>query len=96
LPDARFVVFHGEGGYRANLPLDALTPDVLLATELDGAPLPPERGGPLRLIAPSRYAWKSVKWLRGVEFVRDDAPGFWEGYGYSATADPWTDDRFAR
>lgn len=95
-PDARFVVFHGEGGYTANLPLAAVTADALLATALDGAPLPAARGGPLRLIVPNRYAWKSVKWLRGIEFAHDDAPGFWERYGYSATADPWTEDRFAR
>ncbi|HEX5499681.1 MAG TPA: molybdopterin-dependent oxidoreductase, partial [Thermomicrobiales bacterium] len=95
LPEARFVIFHGEGGYAANLPLAALSPDVLLAASLGGAPLPPERGGPLRLIAPNRYAWKSVKWLRGIEFARADAPGFWERYGYSATADPWREERFA-
>ncbi|HEU0115959.1 MAG TPA: molybdopterin-dependent oxidoreductase [Thermomicrobiales bacterium] len=94
-PEARFVIFHGDGGYTANLPLDALSPDVLLATSLAGEPLSPERGGPLRLIAPNRYAWKSVKWLRGIEFARENAPGFWERYGYSATADPWTEDRFA-
>jgi DMSO/TMAO reductase YedYZ molybdopterin-dependent catalytic subunit len=96
LPEARFVIFHGDGGYAADLPLTALTPNVLLATGLAGAPLPPARGGPLRVIAPDRYAWKSVKWLRGIEFARDDAPGFWERYGYSATADAWTEERFDR
>jgi len=96
LPEARFVIFHGEGGYTANLPLTAMTPDVLLATAHDGAPLSPERGGPVRLVAPNRYAWKSVKWLRGIEFARDDAPGFWERYGYSASADPWAEERFDR
>lgn len=93
--DARFVVLHGEGGYTANLPLEAmLAADVLLATHHNGAPLTPERGGPLRAVVPRRYAWKSVKWLRGLEFLRDDRPGFWESYGYSNSADPWREERF--
>jgi DMSO/TMAO reductase YedYZ molybdopterin-dependent catalytic subunit len=93
--DARFVLLHGEGGYSANLPLDALLDDdVVLATGHDGEPLTVDHGGPLRAVVPGRYAWKSVKWLRGIEFLRDDQPGFWEGYGYSDSADPWQEERF--
>jgi DMSO/TMAO reductase YedYZ molybdopterin-dependent catalytic subunit len=95
-PAARFVLLHGEGGYCANLPIDAfLAPDVVLATHHAGEPLTPEHGAPLRAVVPSRYAWKSVKWLRGIEFLAADRPGFWEGYGYSNSADPWREERFA-
>lgn len=95
LPEARFVLLHGEGGYTANLPLGVfLDEDVLLATGHDGAPLSPEHGAPVRAVAPRRYAWKSVKWLRGVEFLAADRPGYWEGYGYSDSADPWREERF--
>jgi DMSO/TMAO reductase YedYZ molybdopterin-dependent catalytic subunit len=92
---ARFVVLHGEGGYTANLHLDAfLDEDVVLATHHGGEPLSPEHGAPLRAVVPGRYAWKSVKWLRGVEFLAEDRPGFWETYGYSNSADPWREERF--
>ena len=95
LPEAGFVLLHGEGGYTANLPLGVfLEEDVLLATGHDGAPLSPEHGAPVRAVAPRRYAWKSVKWLRGVEFLAADRPGYWEGYGYSDSADPWREERF--
>jgi DMSO/TMAO reductase YedYZ molybdopterin-dependent catalytic subunit len=93
--EARFVMLHGEGGYTANLPLPVfLGDDVILATHHAGEPLTPEHGAPLRAVVPSRYAWKSVKWLREIEFLPDDAPGFWEGYGYSNAADPWREERF--
>jgi DMSO/TMAO reductase YedYZ molybdopterin-dependent catalytic subunit len=93
---ARFVLLIGEGGYSANLPLEVfLAPDVVLATHHAGEPLTPDHGAPLRAVVPSRYAWKSVKWLRAVEFLGDDQPGFWEGYGYSHSADPWREERFA-
>jgi len=96
LPTARFVVLHGEGDYTANLPLEVFAGDaVLLAIDHGGAPLTPEHGAPLRAVIPSRYAWKSVKWLRGIEFLAEDRPGFWEGYGYSNSADPWREERFA-
>ena len=96
LPDARFVLFHAEGGYTANLPLAALDDnDAILATAHDGEPLTPEHGAPLRVVIPKRYAWKGAKWLRGIELLAEDRPGFWEGYGYSATADPWREERFA-
>jgi DMSO/TMAO reductase YedYZ molybdopterin-dependent catalytic subunit len=94
-PSARFVVLHGEGGYTANLSLaDFLDRRVVIATHHDGEPLTPEHGAPLRAVIPDRYAWKSVKWLRGVEFLAEDRPGYWESFGYSNSADPWREERF--
>lgn len=94
LPAARFVVAHAQQGYTAGLPLAALQDDdVLLADEAEGAPLAPEHGGPLRLLVPSRYFWKSAKWLRALEVRADDQPGFWESFGYHANADPWREER---
>ncbi len=92
---ARFVLLHGEGGYTANLRLATfLEDDVVLAFEHDGQALTAEHGGPLRAVVPGRYAWKSVKWLRGIEFMAEDRPGFWEEFGYSYSADPWQEERF--
>jgi DMSO/TMAO reductase YedYZ molybdopterin-dependent catalytic subunit len=96
LPVARFVLLHGEGDYSANLPLEAIfDEDMMLATHHGGEPLAPKHGAPLRAVAPKRYAWKSVKWLRGMEVLAEDRPGFWEEYGYSNSADPWREERFA-
>lgn len=95
-PAARFVVAHAEAEYAANLPLQALAePGSLLAYEADGEPLAPAHGGPLRLVVPTRYFWKSVKWLRALELRADDTPGTWERYGYSNDADPWREERYA-
>lgn len=95
-PGARFVLAHAEQGYTANLPLEVLDDDdVLLADMADGAPLTPEHGYPLRLIVPKRYFWKGPKWIRGLEFLKEDRPGFWERYGYHNDADPWLEQRFA-
>jgi DMSO/TMAO reductase YedYZ molybdopterin-dependent catalytic subunit len=92
---ARFVVLHGEGGYSANLAIEHfLDQTVLLATHHNGDPLTPEHGAPLRAVIPGRYAWKSVKWLRGVEFLAEDRLGLWESFGYSSSADPWREERF--
>lgn len=94
-PSARFVLLHGEAGYTANVPIDAfLSENVVLATLHNGQPLTPEHGAPLRIVIPERYAWKSVKWLRGLEFLAEDRPGFWETFGYSSSADPWREERF--
>jgi DMSO/TMAO reductase YedYZ molybdopterin-dependent catalytic subunit len=94
-PAARFVVLHGEGGYSANLSMDDfLHPRVVIATHHAGEPLSPDHGAPLRAVIPERYAWKSVKWLRSVEFLEEDRPGFWEAFGYSNSADPWREERF--
>jgi DMSO/TMAO reductase YedYZ molybdopterin-dependent catalytic subunit len=95
MPSARYVVLHGEGDYTANLPIDVLLgDDVVFATHHAGEPLTPEHGAPLRAVVPGRYAWKSVKWLRGFEVLADNRPGYWEVFGYSNSADPWREERF--
>lgn len=95
-PEASHVVAHAEGGYTTNLPLAVLLDDdVLLADTYEGAPLEPEHGFPVRLLVPKRYFWKSAKWLRGLEFLDHDEPGFWERYGYHNDADPWREERFS-
>jgi DMSO/TMAO reductase YedYZ molybdopterin-dependent catalytic subunit len=95
LPNATHVMVHGEQGYTANVPLADLDREsVLLATHHDGEPLSAEHGYPLRLIVPHLYAWKSVKWLRALEFIDHDAPGFWEQNGYHMYGDPFKEQRF--
>jgi DMSO/TMAO reductase YedYZ molybdopterin-dependent catalytic subunit len=95
LESARFVIAHAEQGFTANLPIEAIqAEDVMLAHEAEGEPLTAEHGFPLRLLVPSRYFWKSAKWLRGLEFSDVDKPGFWEGYGYHNDADPWNEERY--
>jgi DMSO/TMAO reductase YedYZ molybdopterin-dependent catalytic subunit len=90
-PDARFVLIRADGGYSTNLPLvDFLGEDCLFAWSHNGRDLEPDHGGPLRLVVPRLYAWKSAKWVRGVEFRSDDTPGFWEENGYHNHGDPWT------
>ena len=82
--------------YDSSLALaDALEPDVLLATGLAGEDLPLEHGGPLRLVVPARYGWKSVKWLRALEVHPDERPGFWERRGFHPRGDPWKEERLA-
>jgi len=94
-PHARFVVAHAEQGFTSNVPLEALeADDALLAYEADGEPLTPDHGWPLRLLVPSRYFWKSAKWLRGLELRSTDQPGFWERYGYHNDADYWEEERY--
>lgn len=96
LPAARYVLAHAEGGYTASLALDDLRrDDVLLAYRYDGRELDPEHGRPLRLLVPHLYFWKSVKWLRRLELLGRSQLGFWERYGYSSTADPWKEERYA-
>ena len=93
---ARFVVAHAEQGFTANVPLGFLEDgNALLAYEADGEPLTPEHGWPLRLVAPGRYFWKSAKWIRAIELVDRDRPGFWEQNGYHNDADPWREERFS-
>jgi DMSO/TMAO reductase YedYZ molybdopterin-dependent catalytic subunit len=95
-PAAQYVVAHAEEDYTTNLPLAALAADdALIAYEADGRPLAPDHGWPLRLVVPSRYFWKSAKWLRGLELRATDRPGFWERYGYSNDADPFREERYA-
>jgi DMSO/TMAO reductase YedYZ molybdopterin-dependent catalytic subunit len=91
----RFVVLECEQGFTTSLPVDALRDeDVLLAHTVEEAPLPAEHGGPVRMLVPQRYFYKSAKWLRGLKFVTDDEPGFWEVRGYSNLADPWRETRY--
>ncbi len=94
-PGADYVLVHAEQGYTANVPLADLDRDqVLFATHHDGEPLSADHGYPLRLIVPHLYAWKSVKWVRGLEFLAEDAPGFWEQNGYHMYGDPFKEQRF--
>jgi DMSO/TMAO reductase YedYZ molybdopterin-dependent catalytic subunit len=95
-PSARYVMAHCEHGFTTNVPLDVLLEkDALLAYKYEGEELTPEHGYPLRLLTPRKYFWKSAKWLRGIEFMREDRPGFWERYGYNNNADPWKEERYA-
>jgi DMSO/TMAO reductase YedYZ molybdopterin-dependent catalytic subunit len=94
-PSARFVVAHAEQGFTSNVPLSFLEDDdALLAYEADGEPLTPDHGWPLRLVIPRKYFWKSAKWLRGIELLASDRPGFWERYGYHNEADYWQEERY--
>jgi DMSO/TMAO reductase YedYZ molybdopterin-dependent catalytic subunit len=96
LPAASHVLVEAPSGYTANLPLDALLEDdVLLAWAHDGQPLPPDHGGPLRLVVPKRYGWKSVKWAVRARFLGGDARGYWEERGYHNDADPWLEQRYS-
>ena len=96
LERAGFVTLLGADEYTTNLPIEALLDDdVLLAHSVLGKPLTPEHGGPVRLVVPKRYAWKSAKWLAGIEFHEEDRPGFWEVRGYHNDADPWKEQRFS-
>jgi DMSO/TMAO reductase YedYZ molybdopterin-dependent catalytic subunit len=95
-PEAAWVVTHCDYGYTSNLSLKAmLDDDVLVAWGHNGQPLAPEHGFPLRLVVPKRYAWKSAKWLRGLEFVDRNVRGFWEVRGYHMHADPWREERYS-
>ena len=94
-PEARYVMQHSCGGYTTNLPLhDLLDDEILLAYKYDERPLAREHGGPMRLVVPRLYFWKSAKWLNGLEFMAEDQPGFWEQYGYHNHGDPWGEERF--
>ena len=94
-PEARYVMVHAPHGYSTNVPLeDLLRDDVLLATHHDGQPLTLEHGWPVRLVIPHLYFWKSAKWVTGLEFMREDRPGFWEQLGYHMYGDPWREQRY--
>jgi DMSO/TMAO reductase YedYZ molybdopterin-dependent catalytic subunit len=95
-PDASHVLVHCAGGYTTNLPLeDFLAPEALLADRWGGAALADEHGGPLRLVVPHLYAWKSAKWVTGIELLAEDRRGFWEENGYHTYGDPWREQRFS-
>jgi DMSO/TMAO reductase YedYZ molybdopterin-dependent catalytic subunit len=95
-PEATHVLVHAEQGFTANVPLADLDhPGVVLATHHDGQPLSADHGYPLRLVVPHLYAWKSVKWLRSLEFLDHDVAGFWEQNGYHMYGDPWKEQRYS-
>jgi DMSO/TMAO reductase YedYZ molybdopterin-dependent catalytic subunit len=95
-PTARYAIAHAEHGFTANVPLAALEDEhALIVYEADGGPLTPEHGYPVRLLIPSRYFWKSAKWLTGIELSSIDKPGFWERYGYHNDADYRREQRYA-
>ncbi len=95
LPAARVVMQHSYGGYTTNMLLEEMyEDDVILADTFGGNPLARDHGGPLRMVVPKLYFWKSAKWLNGLEFLERNAPGFWERYGYHMHGDPWTEERF--
>jgi DMSO/TMAO reductase YedYZ molybdopterin-dependent catalytic subunit len=92
---AAHVLFHGYDGYTTNVKLSAcMDDDVIIADLLEGSPIPPEHGGPVRGLVPKLYAWKSIKWIKAIEFLSDEKLGFWEVRGYSNVADPWREMRF--
>ena len=94
--EAAFVLAFSDGGYSTNLPIDDVTGGrAWLAFGYDGEPLDPEHGGPARLLVPHLYFWKSAKWVRGLELLDEDEPGFWETYGYHLYGDPWREQRYA-
>lgn len=93
--DVAHIVFHSYDGYTTNVRFDQFDqPDVFLVHRWEGKPIPREHGGPLRMLIPRLYFWKSAKWLRRIEFVAEDRPGFWEVRGYHNNADPWREERY--
>jgi len=95
-PDTPYVLAFCDGGYTTNLPVADLTGGkAWVAYGYDGGPLPPEHGGPARLLVPHLYFWKSAKWVRGLRLRQTDVPGFWEMYGYHMYGDPWREQRYA-
>ena len=94
--EARYVLAFCDGGYTTNLPVADVTGGrAWLVFEYEGVPLEPEHGGPARLLVPHLYFWKSAKWVRGLELLDSDEPGFWESYGYHMYGDPWREQRYA-
>jgi len=94
-PQATHVMVHCDGEYTTNISLDVLDDDdVMLAYLYGNQPLEPDHGYPLRMLAPKKYFWKSAKWIRGLEFIAGDRPGFWERHGYHMEGDPWKEERF--
>jgi DMSO/TMAO reductase YedYZ molybdopterin-dependent catalytic subunit len=93
---ADYVMAFCDGGYTTNLPLEDLTGGkAWVAFSYDGRALEPEHGGPARLLVPHLYFWKSAKWVRGLQLMNDDSPGFWETYGYHMYGDPWREQRYS-
>jgi DMSO/TMAO reductase YedYZ molybdopterin-dependent catalytic subunit len=95
-PEVRHVVFHAYDGYTTNIRLAQFDqPDVFLVHSWEGKPISREHGGPLRMLVPKLYLWKSAKWLRRIHFTISDHPGFWEVRGYHNNGDPWSEERYS-
>jgi len=95
-PEAKFVVQHSYDGYTTNVPIELFADeDTLLARSWEGQPISREHGGPVRLVLPKLYLWKSAKWLKRLEFINRDRPGYWEVRGYHNHADPWLEQRYS-
>ena len=93
--EAEHIIASCDGGYTTNLPLEDVTGGkAWIVDTYDGEPLPPEHGGPARLLVPHLYFWKSAKWVRGLRLVNEDEPGFWESPGYHNYGDPWREQRY--
>jgi DMSO/TMAO reductase YedYZ molybdopterin-dependent catalytic subunit len=96
LPEARFILCYGHDGYTTNVPLSIFDDsDVILACQWQGQPMTAEHGGPVRLVIPKLYFWKSAKWINRIAFLADDKPGFWEERGYHNDGDPWQEQRYS-
>jgi len=94
--EARHVLFHAYDGYTTNVTLPVFADDnVLLAHSWEGMPIPREHGGPVRVVIPDWYFWKSAKWVTRIEFAAEDRPGFWEVRGYHNEGDPWREERYS-
>lgn len=94
--EAQFVILHSYDRYTTNITLeDFASEDAIVAHSWEGKPLTREHGGPVRLVVPHLYFWKSAKWLKRIEFTNHDAPGFWEVNGYHNRADPWKEERYS-
>ena len=94
-PEATHVMEHAEFGYSTNIPLaDITTDDAIIAYAFDGRPIEDEHGGPVRVVVPHLYFWKSAKWVRGLELRSEDSPGFWERNGYHMYGDPFREQRY--
>jgi DMSO/TMAO reductase YedYZ molybdopterin-dependent catalytic subunit len=92
---AEYALVHSYGGYTTNLPLeDLLEGKAWIAYEFAGSPLEPEHGGPARLLVPHLYLWKSAKWVKEIQLLLQDEPGFWESVGYHNYGDPWREQRY--
>jgi DMSO/TMAO reductase YedYZ molybdopterin-dependent catalytic subunit len=95
-PGVKYIISFSYGGYSSNLPLpEAVNGQAFVAYNYDGKPLPPEHGGPARLVVPHLYFWKSSKWINGIRLVAEDKPGFWESFGYNNHGDPWKEERYS-
>ena len=96
-PETRYVLVHAEQGFTTNVPMEDFTRDAnILALSFNGEPLTAEHGGPVRLLIPHLYFWKSAKWVTGLEFLDEDYPGFWERNGYHMRGEPWAEERYGR